>query len=145
MGRTQKGSRDFLTRSQRSERMSLIRSKDTKPELLVRRHLFAEGFRYRLHDRSLPGSPDLVLAQYGVVILVNGCFWHAHSCLDAKRARIKSHYWHAKLQRNVARERATKRALRKLGWRVLTVWECDLVSLTKSQLRLARLARDIKR
>lgn len=117
---------DSLTPQQRSERMSRIRGSGTKPELVVRRHLHALGFRYRLHRRDLPGKPDLVLPKHGAVVFVHGCFWHAHGCQKGRIPGTRSDFWQQKFEYNKARDARNVRALRRLGWRVLTVWECSL-------------------
>ncbi|HEY4311639.1 MAG TPA: very short patch repair endonuclease [Pirellulales bacterium] len=110
-----------MTPPQRSRCMSRIRSKDTKPELLVRRLVHAFGFRYRLHVRTLPGTPDLVFSSRRKVIHVNGCFWHMHNCGRCWIPMTRRKYWEAKLLRNRRRDQQTRRALRRLGWKVLTV------------------------
>jgi DNA mismatch endonuclease (patch repair protein) len=119
---------DTLTVSDRSERMSRVRSKDTKPELLVRSLVHGMGFRYRLHDRRLPGSPDLVFPSRGKIIFVHGCFWHRHAeqCEFTRWPKSKLDFWRPKLERNNQRDKIVKKELRKLGWRVLVIWECQL-------------------
>jgi len=106
--------------------MARIRHKDTKPEMKVRRLAHRLGFRFRLHRPDLPGKPDLVFPSRRAAILVHGCFWHQHEgCRKATIPRTRQDFWEAKLGRNVERDRATEAALRKLGWRVLVVWECE--------------------
>jgi DNA mismatch endonuclease (patch repair protein) len=119
---------DTLTPAERSERMSRVRSKDTKPELLVRSLVHGMGFRYRLHDRSLPGNPDMVFPSRGKIIFVHGCFWHRHreQCEFTRWPKSKLDFWRPKLEQNHQRDRIVGRELRKLGWRVLIVWECQL-------------------
>lgn len=125
---------DFLTPTARSERMSLIRKTDTTPELIVRRMVHRLGFRFRLHCRDLPGTPDLVFRRAKKVIEVRGCFWHSHKCRKNKRpVASRCNYWHPKLVRNVNRDRQNLRRLRNLGWQVLVVWECE----TKNTAALA--------
>lgn len=131
---------DIMTSAQRSERMSRIRSQDTKPEMLVRRFLHGQGFRFRLHARDLPGRPDLVLPKYGVVVFVEGCFWHGHSCQKGRIPGTNSAFWHAKVTSNQARDKRNQRALRRDGWRVIRVWECQLAKSTTRDVTLARLA-----
>lgn len=105
--------------------MSGIGGKNTKPELLVRKALFAAGFRFRLHRKDLPGRPDVVLPGRRVVVFVHGCFWHAHQgCPYAKTPATRREFWEAKLAANVGRDRRTREALLSAGWRVLVVWEC---------------------
>ena len=122
--------------------MSGIQSKNTKPEMLVRRYLYAQGFRYRLHTRELPGSPDLVLPKYRVVIFVHGCFWHRHAnCRFATQPSSNIERWETKFQINVERDARNVAALQAAGWRVLVVWECELKR--EPLHRLQRLAREI--
>lgn len=106
--------------------MSGIRAKDTKPEILVRRSLHALGFRYRLHDRRLPGSPDIVLPRYRAVVFVHGCFWHGHDCRLFKEPGTRRDFWLPKIERNRANDTKHAAALTDAGWRVATVWECAL-------------------
>jgi len=118
---------DKITKEQRSYTMSRIRSKDTKPEMLVRLHLHALGFRYRLHDSKLPGHPDIVLPKWHTVIFVNGCFWHRHEgCKVATTPKSNIDFWQAKFARNVARDIKEHNALESAGWHVIIVWECEV-------------------
>lgn len=122
--------------------MQAVKSKNTAPELLVRRLLHVQGYRYRLHRSDLPGCPDLVFSARRKVIFVNGCFWHGHGC--ARGARIpKSNreYWTAKIGRNRARDAAAKQALEESGWTVLALWECEL---RDGRLLLKRLRRFLR-
>ncbi|MER9585249.1 DNA mismatch endonuclease Vsr [Mesorhizobium sp. M0276] len=106
--------------------MAQFRSKDTKPEITVRRALHRLGYRFRLHRRDLPGTPDIVLRRHRTIILVHGCFWHQHDgCRDARMPRTRQDYWSAKFQRNSERDAKITAALTALGWRVLVIWECD--------------------
>jgi DNA mismatch endonuclease, patch repair protein len=106
--------------------MSGIRGKDTKPELVVRRGLHSAGFRYRLHEKSLPGRPDLVFRRHSAVLFVNGCFWHGHDCSIFKWPLSRHEFWRTKIEGNVERDRRALQQLRSAGWRVLTIWECAL-------------------
>jgi DNA mismatch endonuclease (patch repair protein) len=106
--------------------MSAIRSKNTAPEILLRQHLHRDGFRFRLHTRSLPGSPDLVLAQYRAAVFVNGCFWHVHECAKFRWPRTRADFWREKLLANKTRDAANLFDLGASGWRVAVVWECAL-------------------
>jgi DNA mismatch endonuclease (patch repair protein) len=117
---------DPLTPAERSERMSRIRSTDTKPEMIVRRLVHGMGYRYRLHAKDLPGHPDLVFRRRKKIILVNGCFWHQHGCRQYRQPLTKSSFWEPKLARNKARDHQVQRELTQLGWRVLVIWECQL-------------------
>jgi DNA mismatch endonuclease (patch repair protein) len=116
---------DVLTPAQRSHCMSRIRGRNTRPEMIVRRAVHAMGFRYVLHGRSLPGCPDLVFARLRSVIFVNGCFWHRHRCRFGRPTpKTNASFWAKKLERNVRRDRANRRLLRRAGWRILVAWEC---------------------
>ena len=116
--------------------MKSVRSRNTGPELAVRRFLHGAGLRYRLHDRSLPGSPDLVFKRYRAVVFVHGCFWHRHpGCSRATTPKTRTDFWRAKFDANVVRDHAAIAALEERGWRVLVVWECS----TRSSTDLARV------
>lgn len=129
------GRMDTLTVPERSERMARIRSKDTKPEMIVRRSVHQLGYRYRLHGRDLPGVPDLVFRSRKRVIFVHGCFWHAHSrCTVANLPKSRRLFWKNKFKRNKLRDRANEKLLRQTGWDVLVIWECE----TKDRALLAR-------
>lgn len=118
--------------------MALIRSKNTKPEMVVRRFLYRLGYRYRLHQKGLPGAPDLVFASRKTVLFVHGCFWHAHEgCNVAHQPESRSAYWAEKFERNKARDRRNEQVLREAGWKVLTVWECETKDLSTLERRLA--------
>jgi DNA mismatch endonuclease (patch repair protein) len=119
---------DTLTAAERSERMRRVRSKDTKPEMLVRRLVHRMGYRYRLHDRDLPGTPDLVFRSRSKIIFVHGCFWHRHGrrCVYTRWPKSRLDFWKPKLEQNHERDKVVRRELRKLGWKVLVVWECQL-------------------
>ena len=137
---------DKLTPSQRHRCMSRIRGKNTKPEILVRKGLHARGFRFRLQDRRLPGRPDIVLPKYGVAIMVNGCFWHAHKgCRYATMPKSNVEFWDAKIARNRHRDEVTTAHLEALGWTVITVWECELRKNEGLNARLDALADEIIR
>ena len=111
----------------RSYNMSMIRSKNTKPEELVRKYLFSQGFRYRKNVRKLPGCPDIVLPKYRTVIFVNGCFWHGHEgCKYFVWPKSNTEYWYKKIENNIIRDAKNEEMLKIQGWRVLTVWECEL-------------------
>ena len=113
---------DNLSRQKRSWNMSRIRSKNTAPEMVVRKAIFSMGYRFRLHEKKLPGKPDIVLSKFKVAIFVNGCFWHLHKCKHLPKSRAK--YWKLKLEENVRRDCQNLRKLRKLCWSVFVVWEC---------------------
>jgi DNA mismatch endonuclease (patch repair protein) len=132
------GVMDRLTSNERSRQMALIHSKNTKPELLVRKIARSLGHRFRLHVADLPGKPDLVFPN-SKAIFVHGCFWHGHTC---RRGRNKPNsnldYWQAKLNKNLRRDRAHRRRLRKMGWKVLVVWECRLKNLDQVHSRIKK-------
>lgn len=118
---------DSMTKEQRHRCMAAIRGKDTKPELVVRKFLFARGFRYRLNHPRLPGHPDIVLRKYHSVIFVNGCFWHGHEgCRMYRLPKTNTDYWQQKIQRNKERDRQEQQRLAEMGWHCITVWECQL-------------------
>ena len=130
---------DNLTRAQRSATMARIRSRDTKPELVVRRLVHALGYRYRLYPSTLPGKPDLVFPRHRKVICVHGCFWHGHDCsAGINRPRSNVAYWRLKLLKNRRRDTANRAALKRLGWRVLVLWECQLGNLDRLRSRIER-------
>jgi DNA mismatch endonuclease, patch repair protein len=132
---------DKLSPARRSENMRRIKAKDTGPELAVRAMLRDLGVRYRLHAQELPGKPDIVRRRDKRAVFVHGCFWHMHSraaCLDSRLPKSNAGYWRAKLERNAARDASHRAALRKLGWRVLIVWDCQLRSPAQVRARLRR-------
>lgn len=118
---------DFVASSNRSHVMRSVKCKNTKPEMIVRRNLHKHGFRFRLHDRTLPGSPDLVLRKYSAVIFVHGCFWHRHEgCKLASSPKTRVAFWQSKFEKNIKRDRETTQKLIQLDFRVAFVWECGL-------------------
>ena len=117
---------DNHTPERRSYNMSRIRSRNTRPEELVRKYLFAKGFRYRKNVVKLPGKPDIVLPKYHAVVFVNGCFWHKHDCSSFVWPKTNVDYWTSKINGNVERDRINQTKLKELGWHVFTVWECEL-------------------
>lgn len=136
---------DIKSKEERSRNMSAIRSGDTKPEMLVRRYLHARGFRYGLHNRKLPGSPDIVLSKYKTVIFINGCFWHGHEgCKYYRLPKSNIEFWQEKITRNKERDAFDVSVLEAKGWKVLTVWECELRTIAQREDTLTRLVQDIK-
>lgn len=118
---------DIKSPTQRSWNMSRIRSQNTKPELLIRSFLYQQGFRFRLHEKSLPGSPDIVLPKYRTVIEIRGCFWHRHpGCKVAGMPLSNVDFWNAKFERNVARDKRNEVAINNLGWNLIVVWGCQV-------------------
>ena len=135
---------DKLTKTQRQHCMSRIRGKNTKPEILVRKGLHARGFRFRLHNKKLPGSPDVVLPKYGVAIMINGCFWHGHrGCRYATRPKSNVEFWESKIARNRHRDEVTDAHLLALGWHVITIWECELRGADNTAERIDKLVKEI--
>jgi DNA mismatch endonuclease (patch repair protein) len=129
---------DTLTQAQRSERMSRVRSKNTRPELIVRRLIRTLGFRFRTYGKHLPGKPDVFFPTRKLAIFVHGCFWHRHGtrCRLTRLPKSRLDYWIPKLERNRRRDIAEHRKLRKAGWRTLVIWECQLKESDKIERRL---------
>lgn len=133
---------DVFSKEQRSAVMARVRSKNTGPEKAVRSLLHRLGFRFRLHRSDLPGTPDIVMPGRGIVIFVHGCFWHQHNnCPSAARPASNQPYWNRKLDRNKVRDVFNQRALKRAGWKVIVVWECQVTDLENLSRRLLRLAR----
>ena len=136
---------DVHDKKTRSYNMSRIKSKDTKPEILVRKFLFSKGFRYKLHDKSLPGKPDIVLPKYKTVIFVHGCFWHGHKgCKYAKLPETRKSFWYEKIRRNMELDSINKKTLRKRGWTIIEIWQCQLkkhgaIKLIKVEDKIRRI------
>ena len=136
---------DRVSREKRSDIMSRVRGKNTKPEEIVRKYLFSKGFRYRKNDTRYPGKPDIVLPKYHTMIFVNGCFWHQHfGCKAAALPEANHQYWEEKLTRNAERDKHEIQQLTDMGWRVIIVWECEISNKQKRDVRLSALADEIK-
>ena len=134
---------DVFDPAKRSEIMSRIRGRDTKPELLVRRIAHGLGFRFRLHRRDLPGCPDIVFPKYRAVIQVHGCFWHRHpDCRFASSPKTRVEYWTKKFEGNVQRDRRNERALTDLGWRTMVIWECETKDTKAVAARIESFLRE---
>ncbi len=132
---------DVHDKATRSYNMSRIRNKDTKPEILVRKFLFANGFRYRLNYKKLPGKPDIVLAKYKTVIFVNGCFWHGHeNCKYFKLPATRTEWWKEKIEGNIKNDRIKHELLIEAGYKVMVVWECEV----KNKSIFDRIINEIK-
>jgi len=125
---------DVVNKQTRSRMMSGIKGKNTKPELIIRKALFKKGFRFKLHDKSLPGKPDLVLPKYDAVIFIHGCFWHQHNCHLFKWPSTRPEFWETKIHRNVEVDKRNYKELKKEGWYILTIWECALKGKTRRSL-----------
>lgn len=136
---------DVHTPERRSYNMSRIRNKNTKPEELVRKFLFSQGFRYRKNDARLPGKPDIVLPKHKTVIFVNGCFWHKHEgCKYFVWPKNNAEFWHEKILSNVERDLRNYERLQQMGWNIIVVWECDLKKEVRSET-LSRIVQGIIR
>jgi DNA mismatch endonuclease (patch repair protein) len=118
--------------------MSRIKGKDTKPEMIVRKYLFSKGFRYRLHDKKLPGKPDIVLKKYKTAIFINGCFWHGHmDCRYFVVPKTRTEWWLDKINKNISNDNINIGKLLQAGWKVIIIWECELKSSTKGPTLLS--------
>lgn len=124
---------DVFSKKKRSQIMSKIRAKDTKPEIWLRKELHRLGFRYRLHDTKLPGKPDLKLAKYNAVILIHGCFWHGHNCRLFRMPKTNKDYWNKKILNNKKRDDINREELHEKKWRILIMWECAIKGPEKKQ------------
>lgn len=134
---------DNHSKEVRSYNMSRIRSTNSKPEEIVRKYLFANGFRYRKNDKRYPGKPDIVLPKYKTVIFIHGCFWHMHDCGRFVWPTSNEEYWKTKIARNIERDESNVVALKQAGWNVLVVWECELKKKS-AQSRLEKLVSEIR-
>ena len=135
---------DVHTPEQRSYNMSRIRNKNTKPEELVRKYLFSQGFRYRKNDSRLPGKPDIVLPKYKTVIFVNGCFWHGHEgCRYFVWPKNNEEFWKNKISDNIQRDRRNRQVLTGQGWNVIVIWECELKK-SKVNETLSKLVQELR-
>jgi DNA mismatch endonuclease (patch repair protein) len=134
---------DVHSKEIRSYNMSQIKGKNTKPEILVRKFLHSKGFRFRLHDSKLPGKPDIILPKYKTAIFVHGCFWHGHkNCKYFVIPKTRAEWWLSKINGNIANDKKKQAALKKSGWKVLNIWECQLKS-TKCDITLKQLSSKI--
>jgi len=135
---------DVHDKATRSYNMSQIKGKNTKPELLVRKFLFSQGFRYRINVKSLPGKPDIVLKKYKTAIFINGCFWHGHEgCRYFVWPKTREEFWKEKIQANINRDKKNIRLLEETGWNVIVIWECELKKATVNET-LERLMHSLK-
>jgi DNA mismatch endonuclease, patch repair protein len=130
---------DTLSPRERSKRMALVRGKNTRPELAVRKLVFSLGYRYRLHARDLPGNPDMVFRNRRKVVFIHGCFWHRHAaCALARLPKSRLDFWLPKLEGNKERDKRNKRTLVRDGWKVLTIWECQLSNMGRLEQKIRR-------
>lgn len=135
---------DIFSFQKRSDIMSKIGGKNTKPEILVRKFLFSKGFRYRINVKTLPGKPDIVLPKYKTVIFVNGCFWHGHNCKKGKLPSSNIDFWRGKISNNKLRDDKNSDLLTKLGWKVIIIWQCEISKIDNRIKILNKLLEDIK-
>ena len=135
---------DVMTPEQRSRCMAAIKGKDTKPEMIVRKYLFSRGLRYRVNNRKLPGSPDIVLKKYKTVVFIDGCFWHGHEgCKYYRLPKTNVDFWRHKIAMNIAHDYANCVDLRLAGWKVIRVWECDIKTKVNREATLESLYQEI--
>lgn len=135
---------DIFSSQKRSDIMSKISGKNTKPEILVRKFLFSKGFRYRINVKTLPGKPDIVLPKYKTVIFINGCFWHGHNCKKGKLPSSNIDIWKEKISNNKSRDDKNSDLLVKLGWKVIIIWQCEVSKIDNRIKILNKLLEDIK-
>ena len=135
---------DIFSFQKRSDIMSKIGGKNTKPEILVRKFLFSKGFRYRINVKTLPGKPDIVLPKYKTIIFVNGCFWHGHNCKKGKLPSSNTDFWKEKISNNKSRDAKNSDLLVKLGWKVIIIWQCEISKIDNRIKILNKLLEDIK-
>ena len=135
---------DIFSSQKRSDIMSKISGKNTKPEILVRKFLFSKGFRYRINVKTLPGKPDIVLPKYKTIIFVNGCFWHGHNCKKGKLPSSNTDFWKEKISNNKSRDDKNSDLLVKLGWKVIIIWQCEISKIDNRTKILNKLLEDIK-
>lgn len=135
---------DVHSKEIRSYNMSRIKSKDTRPEILIRQFLHKNGFRYRLHVKNLPGKPDIVLPKYKVIIFINGCFWHGHNdCKYYKIPKTRTEWWLNKINTNINNDTKAVNGLIELGWKIITIWECEIKLKSNFALRSEELLKEI--
>jgi DNA mismatch endonuclease (patch repair protein) len=134
---------DIYSNNKRSIIMSKISGKDTKPEIIVRRYLFLNGFRYRKNDNRYLGKPDIVLPKYKTIIFIHGCFWHKHNCKAGSFPKTRKEFWKKKIIQNKQRDKKNKRKLMAAGWKIITIWNCEINSKKRSEKRLNNLLKQI--
>lgn len=134
---------DIFSRAKRSDIMSKISGKETKPEILVRKFLFSKGFRYRKNVKELPGKPDIVLPKYKTIIFVHGCFWHGHTCKAGKLPETNRNFWEVKISKNIDRDNCDIIKLKEAGWKVLIIWQCEIKNKISQNERLLSLQKEI--
>lgn len=135
---------DIISKQKRSEIMSKVKCKNTKPEILIRKALFAKGFRYRINVKALPGTPDIVLKKNRTIIFVHGCFWHGHDCKYGKYPSSNAEFWKEKQERNKERDQKKIKELQELGWNVIVIWECEIKNKKMQQKTYDRVIHALK-
>ena len=135
---------DIFSFQKRSDIMSKIGEKNTKPKILVRKFLFSKGFRYRINVKTLPGKPDIVLPKYKTVIFINGCFWHGHNCKKGKLPSSNIDFWRKKISNNKSRDDKNSDLLIKLGWKVIIIWQCEISNVNNREIRLEFLLEELR-
>jgi DNA mismatch endonuclease (patch repair protein) len=137
---------DIYSQKKRSEIMSKISGKDTKPEILVRKFLFSKGFRYRVNDKQYPGSPDIVLPKYKTAIFIHGCFWHGHpGCKASRLPETRKEFWEKKINDTKLRDKRKIGELKKMGWNTIVIWQCEIKNTENRQKRLESLLKEISK
>lgn len=134
---------DKFSKEKRSDIMSKISGKNTKPEIIVRKYLFSKGLRFRINVKALPGKPDIVLPKFKVAIFVHGCFWHGHSCKRGKLPETNKEFWQNKINKNIDRDNKNLSELEEIGWKVITIWQCEIKNKKLEQNRLNLLIEEI--
>lgn len=134
---------DIYSKSKRSDIMSKISGKETKPEILVRKYLFSKGFRFRKNVKELPGKPDIVLPKYKTVIFIHGCFWHGHTCKRGKLPQTNYQFWQKKIEKNIERDNRNTNELEVKGWNVIIIWQCEIQNYSLQKERLDKLVTEI--
>lgn len=135
---------DIYSKSKRSDIMSKISGKETKPEILVRKYLFSLGFRFRKNVKDLPGKPDILLPKYKTIIFIHGCFWHGHDCKRGALPEANQEFWQEKIEKNLERDIHNISELRKNGWSVIIIWQCEIKNKEAKNIRLRKLIEEIK-
>ena len=134
---------DIYSKQKRSEIMSTISGKETKPEIIVRKFLFSEGFRYRKNDKRYPGRPDIVLPKHKTAIFVHGCFWHGHNCKAGKLPDTNREFWEKKIGDTRKRDKKKRKELESNGWKVITIWNCEIKTIKEREERFNLLSKEI--
>ena len=135
---------DIYSEKKRSQIMSHISGKETKPEIIVRKYLFSKGFRYRKNDKRYPGTPDIVIPKYSTIVFLHGCFWHCHKCKRGKLPETRKNFWRNKISATKKRDKSNQKKLEHDGWKVITVWQCEIKNQSVRTKRLNKLVQQIK-